>query len=587
MGAEREVPHDIQEERLALLSVLQELTVAALDLFDPRRPTTGFLERVAERLGCVAVLLLDETAPAPRLLGAVGLSASSSELPIVAGAPPALPFPELARPGLVTWRFSLDDERGGATTLLLCFEGEPQFAPQYRGMMRRLVSILHTALVHRDLYARLIESERERERRLQEEQRGRAAAEEAQRRAAFLAEASRRLSTSLNYEATLTRIARLPVPFVSDWCMVDVLEEEGMLRRAVVVHADPARSDVARRLERTMPASAATPAGVADVLRTGEPQLRERSASTGPIAPPEDEEIFERLGLERFIAVPLISRGATLGVLTIASGRDDLVYGPADVALAEEFGRRAALALDNARLYDSAQRAIRAREDLVAVVSHDLKNPLATIFMNVKILGRKLPPPETAPELHTPLDRIKRAGERMDRLIRDLLDLARIDAGHLVIEPAPEDAHALLAEALETVREPAAAKSIRLDLSAPELPPVRCDHERILQVLSNLLGNAVKFTPEGGDIELRAERRGDEVLFAVKDSGPGIPPEQLGSIFNRYWQAKETAHQGTGLGLSIAKALVELHGGHICVDSKPGAGSTFYFTLPIAGLRHG
>jgi signal transduction histidine kinase len=622
MAAER----GIQEERLALLSVLQELTVAALDLFDPRRPMTAFLERIAERLSCVAVLVLEESEPssasalpagvapegrvggeapslapalpARRLLGAAGLSAASAAMPIEAGpdGSPHLPYPELARPLLITWSFALVlDEApvgcGRRVSLLLCFEGEPQFAPQYRGMMRRLVSILTTALLHRELYARTIESGQERARHLAREQAGRAAAEQAQRRAAFLAEASRRLSTSLNYETTLTRVARLPVPYVADWCIVDVLEGEGMLRRAVVVHADPGRSDLARQLQRAVPLDAVTPASVSCVLRTGEALLWERAAEAAPrlmgVASPEDAAILEQLGFERFVSVPLISRGTTLGVLTIVSGRDGLRYGPAEVTLAEELGRRAALALDNARLYDSAQRAIRAREDLVAVVSHDLKNPLATIFMNVNLLARKLPP-ALASELMNPVDRIKRAADRMERLIRDLLDLARLDAGHLAIEPAPEEPSALVGDALELLHERAAEKSLRLDQHVPSgLPQVRCDHERILQVISNLVGNAIKFTPAGGEIEVRAEALAEEVLFAVRDTGPGIAEEQIAWIFNRYYQPKQTPHHGSGLGLFIAKGLVELHGGRIWVDSKIGEGSTFYFTLPAAGVRHG
>jgi signal transduction histidine kinase len=461
------------------------------------------------------------------------------------------------------------------------------------------VSILTTALLHRELYARTIESEQERARHLALEQAGRAAAEEAQRRAAFLAEASRRLSTSLNYETTLTRVARLPVPFVADWCMVDVLEGEGVLRRAVVVHADPGRSDLARQLQRAVPLEGVTSASVARVLRTGEALVWERAASPAPlaaeaarrlagVASPEDAAILEQLGFERFVSVPLISRGTTLGVLTIVSGRDELRYGSAEVTLAEELGRRAALALDNARLYDSAQRAIRAREDLVAVVSHDLKNPLATIFMNVNLLARKGPPALSSPELRNPVDRIKRAADRMERLIRDLLDLARLDAGHLAIEPAPEEPSALVGDALDELHERAAEKSLRLDQHVPSgLPQVRCDHERILQVISNLVGNAIKFTPAGGEIEVRAEALADEVLFAVRDTGPGIAEEQRAWIFNRYYQPKQTPHHGSGLGLYIAKGLVELHGGRIWVESKIGEGSTFYFTLPVAGVRHG
>jgi signal transduction histidine kinase len=585
---------DIQEERLALLSVLQELTVAALDLFDPRRSMSLFLERVAERLGCVAVLVLHEPEPGViRLLDAAGLAIGSRDAPIAGGVGPDgelpdLPYPELARPGLVTWRFSLGVDAARAAWLLLCFDGEPAFGPQYRGMMRRLGAIFHTALVHRLLYARTLEGERERARHLAAEQAARAAAEEAQRRAAFLAEASRRLSASLNYEATLARVARLPVPFIADWCMVDVLEHDrGALRRAVVVHADPAKTEAARRLERSVPIDRVFPAAVARVLRSGESVLWEQQddcpRSADPDLSAEDAAILADLGLTRCLSVPLVSRGTTLGVLTIAARRDDVSYGAADQSLIEELGRRAALAIDNARLYESAQRAIRAREELVAVVSHDLKSPLSTALMNVQILLRRLPHGEEARDLRRPVERIQKAAERMERLIRDLLDLAKLDAGHLTIAPASEEVHALVGDAVELLREAAAEKSLRLQQRvASGVGRARCDRDRVLQVIANLLGNAIKFTPAGGEIAICAELSGAEVLFSVRDTGPGIAEGDRAWIFDRYWQAKQTAHQGTGLGLSIAKGLVEVHGGKIWVESEVNVGSTFYFTLPAA-----
>ncbi|WP_437928198.1 GAF domain-containing sensor histidine kinase [Sorangium sp. So ce291] len=599
--------HEIQEERLALLSVLQELTVAALDLFDPRQSMALFLERLAERLSCVAVLVLVEPTPrAPRLLDAAGLSASSRTLPIPPRSPPEagaspgegeglhLPYPELARSGLVTWHFSLEGQGdSGASSLLLCFEGEPPSAPRYRGMMRRLAGTFRTALVHRLLYARMIENERERARHLAAAEAGRAAAEAAQRRAAFLSEASRLLSSSLNYEATLVRVARLPVPFVADWCMVDMMEHEAMLRRAVVVHADPQKSELARLLQGQTPMDSVLPAGVARVLETGEAVLCEvagapaapRSPDAHDSEPPvsASEALLKELGLRRYISVPLVTRGTMLGVLTIASGRDDLLYGAEDRALAEELGRRAALAIDNARLYESAQRAIRAREELVAVVSHDLKSPLATIVMNTSLLRRKLPSSEEAAELRRPVERIQKSADRMNRLIRDLLDLAKLDGGHIRIQPVPHDVAVLLSDAIELLREEAAEKSLRLEQGvALGVERALCDRERVLQVIANLVGNAIKFTPAGGEVALRAEPWGREVLLSVRDTGPGIPEDQRARIFERYWQAKETAHKGTGLGLSIAKALVEVHGGRIWVESKVGEGSTFFFTLPLA-----
>jgi signal transduction histidine kinase len=367
-------------DKRLVLAILQELTVAALDLFDPHHSMRIFLERVAERMGCLAVLVIDVTGPAPRLLDAAGLSAASRALPLG----PALPFPELARPGLVQWRFPLGDPP--QSTLILCFHREP--ADQYRGMMRRLASIFETALGHRLLYARSLDSEA------------------------------------------------------------------------------------------------------------------------------------------------------------------------------------------------AARRATEAREELVAVVSHDLKNPLATIRMTTGQLLEELGL-AAGSEGRRGLERIQRSADRMTRLIRDLLDLAKLDGGHLWIDLAPQGLDDLVTDVVEGLRAEAAAKSLHLDLSGGH-QRARCDRDRILQVLTNLLSNAIKFTPVGGTVRVDAKRRDHEVVVSVGDTGPGIPPDERAHIFDRFWQAQQTARLGTGLGLSIAKGLVERHGGHLWVDSEVGAGSTFSFTLPAA-----
>jgi signal transduction histidine kinase len=228
----------------------------------------------------------------------------------------------------------------------------------------------------------------------------------------------------------------------------------------------------------------------------------------------------------------------------------------------------------------NAKRAIAAREQLVAVVSHDLKSPLSTISMTTSGLLHELPAQQT--DVRRALERIGRSADRMGRLIRDLLDLARLEGGRLSIAPRSQEVTALLTEVVELFRAQAAAKSLRLEPQklAPEAEWACFDRERILQVLANLVGNAVKFTPAGGQITLEARRVGREVILSVRDTGPGISEDERDHVFDRYWQANETAQQGTGLGLSIAKGLVELHGGRIWVASQPGTGSTFSFSLP-------
>ena len=242
-----------------------------------------------------------------------------------------------------------------------------------------------------------------------------------------------------------------------------------------------------------------------------------------------------------------------------------------------------ALAGENARLYEQAQRAVRVREQILAVVSHDLKNPLATILMAADALAKSGAPEERQGELPKAVGRIRRAAERMLRLIEDLLDFASIETGHLAIKRQPQDPGLMIQETLASFENIAQEKRQRLTASVePNLPKVDCDRDRILQVLFNLVGNATNAAAEGGHVTLRVEARGNDLLFAVSDDGPGISEEDLAHLFERYWRGGEAKYMGTGLGLSIARGIVNAHGGRIWVESEPGRGATFLFTVPAA-----
>ena len=242
------------------------------------------------------------------------------------------------------------------------------------------------------------------------------------------------------------------------------------------------------------------------------------------------------------------------------------------------------------RMYEEARQAVEAREEVLKVVSHDLRNPLGTIAMSTQFMLEEpaLPEPMRVKQLKA----IQRAGERMNRLIQDLLNVARMEAGRLVVEPGRVEMTAVLGEALEMLRPLAADKGITLsaeavpDAAGAPPPAVFADAGRVLQVLSNLVGNAIKFTPSGGRVSIRAERAmglPGRVRVAVSDTGPGIPPDQLPHIFGRFWQANKGDRRGIGLGLAIAKGIVEAHGGRLEVESRVGEGATFSFTLPEAG----
>jgi signal transduction histidine kinase len=284
-------------------------------------------------------------------------------------------------------------------------------------------------------------------------------------------------------------------------------------------------------------------------------------------------------GLRSMIVVPLLARGQNLGALTFATAASGAHYSSLDLAFAEEIAHRAALAIDNARLYQHATKATRTRDELIAVVSHDLKNPLATIVATAELLSRTEAPDEKRRRW---VESLRKSADAMKHLIEDLLDIARIEAGRLTIEEQRCEVGGLLGEALDLMQPLAQQKRLRLEKRLPggELD-VRCDRPRILRVLSNLIGNSIKFTSERGAITVRAELADREVRFSVTDTGSGIAADELPHIFERFWQARKTARLGAGLGLAIAKGIVDAHRGQIWAESETGKGSTFFFTLPL------
>jgi signal transduction histidine kinase len=326
--------------------------------------------------------------------------------------------------------------------------------------------------------------------------------------------------------------------------------------------------------------------GVQGVLSSGEAELVPEVTDAWLRAASEDEAHYTtlcKLEPRSMMIVPLVARGRTLGAITFASGTESgRRYGPADLALAEGLAARAALTIDNARLYTQSQQAAQARDEVLAVVSHDLRNPLNVIALGATYLLKHLPNSPEATSWRKQGELIRRSADRAVHLIQDLLDVTRLEVGRLGVERKPESVTRLLDDVIELHRSLAESRGLRLEREeVSELPEVLADRSRVLQVFSNLIGNALRFTPEGGRITVRAWREGSMVGFAVSDTGKGIAPEHLPHLFERYWQGKG-AREGAGLGLPIAKGIVEAHGGHIQVESHLGTGSTFFFTLPVA-----
>jgi signal transduction histidine kinase len=277
--------------------------------------------------------------------------------------------------------------------------------------------------------------------------------------------------------------------------------------------------------------------------------------------------------------LPLVSRGQTIGVAAALSTAQN-AYTAADLPLFTELAARASLAIDNARLYEESQLAVRAREEVLAIVSHDLRNPLNAVTLGSSLL---LTSKTLSDADREEIETIRISANRMNRLIADLLDVTRLEGGkQLPIEAERLDVQELIDESEELFRAQAAVASVTIEYPDVEgVPAVFADRHRVMQVLSNLIGNSLKFTPPGGTISVLAVETAGEVLFTVSDTGPGIPPENLQDIFSPYWQAKRTERMGAGLGLPIARGIIEAHGGRIWAESEPGAGSRFHFTLPV------
>jgi signal transduction histidine kinase len=329
--------------------------------------------------------------------------------------------------------------------------------------------------------------------------------------------------------------------------------------------------------------SMASDVPIAQALRSGEITWIEssddfRKQFGGPF------EVFGELDMQTYVATPLVHGGETVGALSLHF-REAGALGAADRAFTLLLAQAAATALHRARSYDAAQELRRraelvadARAEVLGVVAHDLRNPLSLIVTTTELLEEE---DLEAGQRRKVLEIAKRAGKQMNRLIGDLLDTVQIESGRLTLVLEKVDVATLFDHLVDTFAPLAARRRISLVASPPaDGVSVRADEFRLSQVMGNLLGNAIKFTPEGGTVTFRARRDGGEVVFEVSDTGPGIPAEQLSHLFEQFWQARKNDKRGVGLGLSIVKGIVDAHGGRIWVTSAPGEGSTFSFAIP-------
>jgi signal transduction histidine kinase len=392
--------------------------------------------------------------------------------------------------------------------------------------------------------------------------------------ALFLADVSKQLGSSLDYKTTLDCVARAALPDFADWCIVDVVDDAASIKRVAVAHADPGQEVSVREFAHRYTPEATALDGVAKAMRTARPKLVSAM----------DDALLRELGAHSGIIAPLIVQDRILGALSLASARG---YCESDLALAEELASRCAQAIEHAVQYRLACEAIEVRDTFVATISHDLKNPLATIGAQAQLMQRLAASPQstdTTEKLMGGTRRITSTVERMSRMIDGLLDVTRLELGaRLELERAPMDlvegANRIAAEHQER------APGHRIQVAGETALIGEWDLARIERVLDNLVGNAVKYSPHGGVITVVCVREVDETgewaLLSVRDHGVGIPTADLGRIFERFHRAGNVrAISGAGIGLAMIRDVVSLHGGTITVESSEGQGSTFTIRLP-------
>jgi len=374
--------------------------------------------------------------------------------------------------------------------------------------------------------------------------------EDAQR---FLYEASSVLAMSLDYEITLWTLARAGIPHLADGCMVDMVQDDGSLKRVATAHVNSEKEEILQNGDYITLA--------AEVIRSGQPELR-----------------------NKMISVPLVIRGNTIGAIRLILERPDRSYNPFDLVLAEDLADRAAIALDNATLYTKELEANRLKDEFLATVSHELRTPLTPILGAIY----KLRASRTSDEdLQATVDIIERNTRAQARIVEELLDISRITAGKLNFNRQPVDLLPIIQRAIEVVRPSTEALGIHLQTSLEPLDRlIWCDRDRIQQVIWNLLSNAIKFTRQGGLIEVRLDSSPDWAHIRISDTGVGISPEFLPHVFDQFRQAGNFVTRmqgGLGAGLAIVRYIVERHGGTVRVESRgEGQGATFVVDLPYS-----
>ena len=398
----------------------------------------------------------------------------------------------------------------------------------------------------------------------------------------FLSETGNVLSALVDLESTMQKIARLAVPMLADWCVVNIFGQFGEAEYVAQAHRHVHREPALKRLVDYSARVRGSSVLSHEENGTTEFQSEVSQAALDAIArDAEHRALLAELNPVSFIVVPLSVRERVIGCITFANAESGRHYSAADVEMASELAHRAAVAIDNARLYKELKEAQRQKDDFLAMLAHELRNPLAAILYANELLKMTGDSDSQAAEV------IDRQLATLTHLIDDLLDVSRITQDKIQLKKVPTDGAAVARRALATARPLIESRSHELVVDISDQPmPLEVDLVRVEQILVNLLTNAAKYTPEGGRITVRAFPSSDQAIFNVQDTGVGIPAEMLPRVFELFTQVDQSLDRsqgGLGIGLTVVRKLVEKHGGRVSVKSEgPGCGSEFAVGLPLA-----
>jgi signal transduction histidine kinase len=434
----------------------------------------------------------------------------------------------------------------------------------------------HVAIAYQDVTGDLTARE-------QAEQRQREA-EAAQQRSEFLAEASALLTTSLDVNETLRQVASLAVPRIADWCTITTLDERGEFRRIVVVHKDPAKRPLADAYLAGFPPNQHKERALLAVLQSAQGMLLSVVDDETLARSAQNEEhlrIVRGLGCTACIMVPILVEGSAVGVVSLMRSAPGDCYGIADLSLAQDLAGRAAVSLRTARLMQELHDAVRTRDDFISVAGHELKTPLAALTMHVQSLLRRLPEGDEGERVRARLLKASVAGDRLEALIHQLLDVSRVRTGRMQLDLEQVDLVPLVREVVERHADAATNVGSTIEVVGDDAVVGRWDPLRLEQIVTNLLGNALKYG-RGAPITISITKKGKDAVLRVSDHGIGIDPAQQGRIFERFERAVASRqYGGFGLGLWITREIVVASGGSISVESVPGTGATFTVRLPL------